>query len=51
MYSFNPERMTENIKEEQVSIKKELSNEDDTCTMYLKEADVKVEITEVQGRL
>ena len=43
--------MAENMKEEKGFIKKEISTEEDSSTIYLKEDDVKVEITEIQGRL
>ena len=42
--------MAENMEEEKVFIKEEISTED-TSTVYLKEDDVKVEITEIQGKL
>ena len=41
--------MAEKMKEEKVFIKEEISNEEDSSTVYLKEDDVKVEITEIQG--
>ena len=41
--------MAENMKEEKVIIKEETSIEEDTSTVNVKEDDVKVEITEIQG--
>lgn len=41
--------MAENMKEEKVSIKEELSTVEETCIIYLQEEDVKIEITETQG--
>ena len=37
------------MEEEKVFIKEEISTEEDSSTVYLKEDDVKVEITEIQG--
>ena len=37
------------MEEEKVFIKEEISTEEDSSTVYMKEDDVKVEITEIQG--
>ena len=42
-------KMTENIKDEKVFIKEDISTEEDTSTVYLKEEDVKMKITEMKG--
>ena len=42
-------KMTENIKDEKVFIKEDISTEEDTSTVYLKEEDVKMKITEIKG--
>jgi len=39
----------EKMEEEKVFIKEEISTEEDSSTVYMKEDDVKVEITEIQG--
>jgi len=46
MYSINPERTEENIKE---FVKEEISTVEDTCTVYVKDKNAKEESTEVQG--
>ena len=46
---FFSERMTEIVKGEKVAIKKELSIVEETCTVYLKEEDVKEESIDIQG--
>ena len=53
--------MTENVKDEikreNIEIKEEITEEilpsstvEDTCTVYIKEEDVKVEIAEIKGK-
>ena len=49
MYSINPERTEENIKEEKEFMKEEISTVEDTCTVYIKDENAKEESTEVQG--
>ena len=49
MYSINPERTEENIKEEKKFMKEEISTLEDTCTVYIKDENAKEESTEVQG--
>ena len=41
--------MAESVKEEMVSIKEEISTEEDTCTVYIEEEDVKTEFNESSG--
>ena len=45
------DRMAENIKEEKVSIKEEMSTVEDTCIVYVQEENVKEECTDTQGSI
>ena len=41
--------MAESVEEEMVPIKKEILTDEETCTVYIKEEDVKTEFNETSG--